>query len=342
MAIDPIVHSPNQSFWAIGEESTFGTPLGDGGTFIKMEGPIPSVDYALLQDLGPKQTGSRVALKDTKYVTQKGGLRVISFSDLVVRQKDLGLLLYGVTQNVTEGATTPYDKAFVLDETTTQPDFSGNGGIFFTVIIADAEEGDQRKFTSCILRTLTLTADVTSGDGRLMASGEFVTGFESDDTANFNAATVAYQTQSYINFNNLTTATIATNDIVLYSFSITINNNAARVGNTTAGACQTYSIGVPEYEVTGNIVTKYDDNTKNLLADFLAGTERAIVLATGTSGGSGDYVNFTHNLAIFTGNENDYGSNAAVVNLPFKCVGDSTGSDNMIDYEVEDAVDRSW
>jgi len=264
MAINGVVHGGRESEWGISEESTFMTAIADTGNFEKIEGPIPTVDPGLLRDNTVKFGDGRMRAVANDHVTSKGGLKVLSFSDMVVRQEDLGYLLYAVCQNVAEGAGTPFEKTYTLANATTQPDFSADAGYFCSVGINDTIASYHRKYTSCILRTLTLSSDL-AGDGRLMASGEWITGGVELLTANFNTGTWAYGTQAYFNFHKTPTKKVGGSDIVLLGFDLTINNNAVRVGSAgVGGQAETYALATGDtgYEISGNIKAKFDANTQ--------------------------------------------------------------------------------
>ena len=234
MAIDAIVKAGTESKWGISEESTFGTPIADNGAFEQFEGAIPTgIDLGVIRDIEPKFDGSRVRKDGNVFYSEAGGTRVIPFSDMIVRRTDLSSLLYGVCQNVSEAVGTPYTKTFTLTDTTTQPDFGSNAGYFATVAIDDVITNVDRIFKSCILRTLTLTADLSS-DGRLRASGEWISGF-STDTAGGLSGTWAYNTQNYYNFNQMTAKQVNNTDMVIYGFDVTITNGAVRAGSDSSG-----------------------------------------------------------------------------------------------------------
>jgi len=94
MAIDGLVKAGTETRWGISEESTFGTAIADNGTFIQLEGPIPTVDVRT------KFNGRRVISDIDIFHSQEGGLKTISFSDLIVRKTDLAYLLYLVHGSV--------------------------------------------------------------------------------------------------------------------------------------------------------------------------------------------------------------------------------------------------
>ena len=342
MAIDGLVKAGTETKWGFAEEATFGTAIADNGTFIQLEGPIPTVDEGVISDVKTKSNGRRVISDIDIFHTQVGGLRTISFSDVIVRRKDLGHLLYAVHQSaVTQGLVgTGYQKAFTWTSTTTQPDFSASAGYFCTVGIYEPLAAKDRKFTSCILSDLTLSADLT-GDGRLRASGTFITGFASSAGATF-SGTWAYNTQNYIQCNNPAKKLLGTPELVLYGFDITYSNNAVRVGSNSTGGPETYFIGGGDtgLSVTGNLLVKYDTGTDDLIADSVAGTGRKFEFEVGTDESAG-FFDIYLDKCIFGAVDKDYGdARGQAVNLPFTAV-HLTGAAMSV-AQISDAVDNSW
>ena len=82
MAINGVVHGNQESTWGFAEETTFGTEIADNQNFVNFDGPIPTVDYGIAQDLSVRNDRGRVASSSDDYTSQIGGLRVLSFSDM--------------------------------------------------------------------------------------------------------------------------------------------------------------------------------------------------------------------------------------------------------------------
>jgi hypothetical protein len=337
MAISGIVYGGNQSKWGISEESTFGTAIADTGNFEMIESKIGTVDPGVFRDNTVKAGDGRMRNIANDFVSTKGSLRVISFSDMVVRHDDLGWLLYAVCQNVSEAVGTPFEKTFSLSAATSQPDFVSNAGYFFTLGIQDTLTNYDRKYTSCILRTLTLSADL-GGDGLLRASGEIISGFNESTTANYNTGTWVYNAQDHFNFHVTPTKKIGGSDIVLYSFDITINNNAVRIGSTGAnGDCESYALGIGDtgYEVSGNIKCKFDANVQGLFAADRAGTTTALQLACGTDGATGNF-DITAASCLVQNVADDYDdARGRALDVPFIAHATTT-------ITCSDALDRTW
>jgi len=179
-----------------------------------------------------------------------------------------------------------------------------------------------------------------SGDGRLKASGTFISGFSSTAASTL-SGTWAYGAQNYIQCLNPAKKTIVA-DVVLFDWSITIANNAVRVGSDATGDAETYFIGGGDtgLSVTGNILTKYDTATDDLIADSVAGTGRKFEFEVGTDGVDG-FFDIYLDKCIFGAADKDYGNaNGQAVNLPFTAV--HLTSSAMSVFQIADAVDRSW
>lgn len=338
MAISGNVYSGKEVQLGIAQEAAFGTAIADAGAFVQIAefGSI-SIDYGVFQDLGPKNRGKRISYDADIHTTQTGGLRVITISDIIFRKTDLAEFLYAVFQSVTEAAATPYMKTFsVADD---QPDYQTNQGYFCTLAIKNPIGGMDEKFTSCICRELDLSVDLVGGDGRLRGNATFISGFAAS-TAQTMSGTWAIATQAYFDAALFDTKTLFTNDIVLYGMTLNINNNATRHGNTSAGNCEGYSIGIPEIAITGTVNYKYDPNVQALLANYLAGTEGVIEIGydTGTPA-DGDVV-FDINEAQIVGYERDDDRAEGVARtLNFKGVATAAATPEV---RVADAVDQAW
>ncbi len=335
--------APNTPFkvrWGWFEESAFGTAgVVDTAAFTWLEGLPPSVDYGLTDDKSIKYRGYQSADTNDSFTSTAGGTVVISFSDVIVRQDEAAILLYSVLQNMTEGAGAGvFQKDLTIASTYAPPDFGADAGLFHTVAIYDVVASNHRLFTSCILRTLTLSADL-NGDGRLRASGEFISGFTPVTTANFTDGTKwTPSAQAYFNYAAPTTKTLGGTNILMSAFDFTYNNNAERVGNDSSGDAENYAFG--EMEIGGSITALYDPATDHQTTSFLAGTATAIVIDHGSTGVDPALL-VTMSKCEHTGNDQDYGSVARMVTMPFKAMLDTTSNAQTV-IEVSDGIDRSW
>jgi len=339
MAIDGLVHAGTESKWGWSEESTFGTVIADGGTFEQIESPIPSVNYGVTKKNTVLFDGSRVRKNTALYQSVHGNLRTISFSDWKVRWTDLGPLLYSVLQTVVEDATAgQFNKTYTINQNTGQPDFSANAGLFHTIAIYDTIAGYHRKFTSCILKTLTLTADL-SGDGLLTASGEFISGFDFAATSTM-SGTWSLETQNYFDYYSPTVKQVENADVVMYGWDITFNNNAVRVGSDSSGQAETYAIFTTDagVDITGNWIVKYDSNVQSIIGAHTTGTTVELDLAVSTATNPG-YFSMLVNEAVISDPVKDYtDERGQSLTIPFE----ASGTGTAFLATVCDNNDRAW
>jgi len=343
MAISNNIYAPSETKWGISLESTFGTAIADTGNFEMWEGDIPSVtDRGITRYQEQLNDGTRVPQDVNMYHSEIGGVRIIPFSNVRLRREDAAILLYSALQVMDEGESADFAKVMTIDNTTTQPQFSNDAGLFFTLGLYNPLASFQEKYTSCIIKTLTLSATLFGGDGLLYASGEMISGFASDVTANFNTGTWAYNTKNYVNFGTPTTKQIGGSDIVLYGFDITIDNGATRFGNDSSGNAEGYRTNMAGHVITGNVRCKYDPNVQSLVGNDIAGTGFKIQIATG-SGGSAGHMDFTMNECFANGVAKGYPvEEGMILNVPFKAAYDSSGSNSLITATVSDGKDRAW
>lgn len=344
MAINTTVYGKGESKWGFAEQITFGTAEADSTNYTMLEGPIPTgINYGVNRHHMVKHGGGRVQEEEQYNATQNGQLIEIPFSDLIVREDTLADLIYAVMQSLgSEGAGSPYVKIFEWDEDVTQPAFGSSAGYFATIFIEDPIASYHRKFHSCILRDLTLTADF-AGDGRLMASGTWVTGFPHSDTANF-SGTPVYNTQEYFYMNKPTTKQINGSDVVVYGLSLTFNNGAVRHGMDSSAQCEGYTLANTDdgYLLSGEIMTKYDANTQGLIADSVAGTCRKIEYNIGDVGAAG-HLQLEMNKCALEDIEHSYDDERGqALTIPFIAKNDTSGSLPLAQIIVTDNNDRGW
>ncbi len=339
MAINNSIFAPSQSCWGIAEETTFGTAVADTGSYEMCEGPLPSVDYGLQRDLTVKNNLTRVVSTANQYSTTTGTMRAITFGDVVIRRTDLCNYMVAMMQNEAEATSGAYVKTFTWTTTNTQPLFSSNAGKFYTVGVVGPIASYMQKFTSCILKDLTLKP---GPQGRLSASGTWISGFAPATTANFTTTNFAFQTQNYYNCYAMSLKQIAGSDVVLYDWSLKFENGAVPMSWGTTGYAESYALACDAngYKVSGSLTMKYDAVTQGFIADALAGTGRKIQLSTGTSGAAG-YFDVTLYACIFDAVDKDYGrpEGQAIV-VPFTAAFDGTNGLALV--TVEDGKDQTW
>ena len=349
------VHSGKQARLFIAQEDTFGTARSDatawatgnqdGVICLQPTGDLSPADLGgVVRNSEIRAHGQRVKKHTDVFVSQDGAFVTMPFEVLPTRH-DIDFLLMGVMQDIeSEAASGTFAKVFSLDRDTTQPDFGAissayNEGLLMTVTLDDpiASENDQLK--SAIISELTLSSDPGNYGGRLVASGNFYSGFSLSHDNNLAPASTVVPDIDYYNHSLLTTKTIVSAETVVNSWSITINNNAQRIGSSSTGNAQSYAIGVPEYSVTGEMAIKYDSTTKDVVDDFLSGTDRLITLGYGSAGSDGNLLIKCN--AVYTGHVKEFGGDSGMfLTIPFEAVDD--GTNDALQVTVENGLDRAW
>lgn len=346
MAVSTTTYAQSSFRLAIAEESTFGTPITAQGSFYELDiinATQPDMASGVIEDSRKRNNGKRVADNKDTYRRTSGGLYVIPF-EAVATQDTVDLLVYGVMQDLTSSTNvdTKYNNIWEWDGSTTCPDFGGDAGKFFTVLGYDPAENWSA--TSCVLRNLSFSASPGSNGGRLTVSGEFVTGFDIDITSvTATPSSWVSPGTDYFAIQDYTTCSVGGSDLVPYSFSLNLANNAVRVGHDANADAQTYFIDV--YECTAEIVAKLDANTVGLIDTYrlnpAAGSaEQEVIMAWGSVDSIGG-LNFTLN-AIYSGpNARDFGQESGVgVMLPY--IGVDDGTNEAIEVKQTNEVNRGW
>lgn len=353
MAIDPLVYSPKQTRLFIAEEATFGTAVTDatawadsntdGVVMLKLVDTPTFPDFSgMTRDSSIRSHGQLVKKHTDVFVSRDAsgnplGEFTMGF-DVICTEHDIDILLAMCNITTVEAATTPFQKTFTLDKSTTQPDFGANAGQFHTVTLEDPLASENDVLTSAIIKTLTLSSVAGTNGGRLSASGTFYSGF-SWTQSNLAPATTVVPDTDYYDHVLIQTKTLNALDLILESWTLTIETNCKRIGNNTSGNAETYSLGVPEFPVTGSISAKYDSKTKDAIDDFIAGTDRAFEILYGTAGADGG-LNIKANV-VHTGPTKEYGNEAGMfVTMPFETVDDGTNAALLITQT--NTQDRGW
>tara|TARA_R100000084_G_C4639525_1_gene142974 strand:- start:81 stop:1160 length:1080 start_codon:yes stop_codon:yes gene_type:complete len=352
------VHSGKQARLFIAQEDTFGTARSDAAAWatnnqdgvicLQPTGDLSPADLGgVVRNSEIRAHGQRVKKHTDIFVSQNGSFATMPFEVLPTRH-DLDFLLMGVMQDIeSEEASGTFSKLFTINRDTTQPDFGAisgayDEGLLMTVTLDDPIASENDQLTSAIISELTLSSDPGNYGGRLVASGNFYSGFSLDHDNNLAPASSIIPDTDYYNHSLLTTKAIESAALgVVNSFSITINNNAQRVGSSTTGNAESYAIGIPEYSITGEMSLKYDSTTKDMVNDFLSGTDRLISLGYGSGTADGSLLIKVN--AIYTGHVKEFGGDSGMfLTIPFEAVDNLADSHNALEIQMANSLDRAW
>ena len=291
---------------------------------------VNDIDFSAGVQLTPvERTGQRVLRPTDHIAVRGGGTYTWSFSDYIVENENLLQLLL---QLVTEDTSVEVTASIAGNIGTVAYNQGANTGEYACVVISSPDSDKDRTMHSAILQELTFSMNPTANGGRLTASGTFFSGYRpviGTQGTSPNATTVDY-TKGF--FDCLTKQSLATADVLINSFDVTISNPATRVGfksvNSNAGEPESYNRG-SQINVTGNVSVKMDDNSVAMVDNFLGGTSSAIYLADHAT--TPAEIGFNIPRAKFTGHELDTANeNAVFINLPFQATADGS-SQNLIE-----------
>ena len=181
---------------------------------------------------------------------------------------------------------------------------------------------DDQIMHSAVLNTLTLQMDMGTDAGRMHATGTFYSGYKPvvKDSGVTGATTAVNYEKGLLQF---TTLTLGGHAITCSSFSMTITNEANRVGWQGTSAEADGYVRAAQYDISGTITVKYDENMADALADWKAGTNYAIVLNDG-----GNH-SFSIPNARMTGHNIDFADTGMFVEIPWKSTAGTDGDANL-------------
>jgi hypothetical protein len=344
------IYAPTQFRFGIAQQIAWATPITTQSAFKELDitSPVqPDYGSGVVEDTRKRSDGKRVLSHTDTYRATTGGTYIIPF-ECIATSAVLDYLLYGVMQDLTsEAATTPYQKIFDMDKSTVPGDFSAftaltDAGIMFTLNGYEPATTESWSARNCILKSLTLSASPGTNGGRLTVSGEFITGFDITLGATVTPASWTAPGVTFYPFQSYANCTVAAANLVPYSFSLTMTNNAVRSGNAS-GNCTNYYIA--QFDADMEIVAKLDAITKDMIDTYRANpadgsAEVAVIMDWGSDGVSG-HLKFLMN-GIYTGpTTRDFGAESGV-GVALSYSGRDHGANKALVATIANALDRAW
>uniref|UniRef100_A0A6M3JT65 Uncharacterized protein n=1 Tax=viral metagenome TaxID=1070528 RepID=A0A6M3JT65_9ZZZZ len=165
MAIDEVPQTGQQMRYGIAAQSAFGTAVLDSAAFTELDCEHVEINRDVKTVEVPGAHGTRNKRMSDVFTHGKACMPSFSLS-AIVKKEELALWLYLFFQNVTEGATTPYDKTYV--HLAAQPDFQADAGMWATFVAYDPAASKSFKVIDCIMSKLAFT--LTKGEMVKMAA----------------------------------------------------------------------------------------------------------------------------------------------------------------------------
>ena len=147
---------------------------------------------------------------------------------------------------------------------------------------AHAGSGNDAVFTSCVCTGLTLSGDIASNGGVVMCTATFQTGYNmstSTATVSGTETTLSSQTTMF-NMHDLTVETLNEQDLLLYSFELSIQRPVSRIGFDSDNDFKPMGYALGGYEVTGSLTCKRDAESLEAIDTDMA-TPKALAISAG-------------------------------------------------------------
>ena len=269
MAISTAAHSPKEFQFLIAEQDVFGTfeTSNDMHALDVDSVGTPSLNPTQVLDV---RNGSRVLQKEDFFQDVRASVKEISVSGTATLNA-LDMLLENITGEAETSASSIY--SFASNQATTSVGIGSTGqtGTLLSIVIKSAfGTNADLAFKDCVCTSLTLSGDTGTEGGRIKFSATFQTGSTVEDLTD--AATTAdtgfaaSENRFMTNFVAAYRQIYGVADLVMSSFSLTLENPAVFSGVTSAGYEVISRSG--EFSVTLDATIKYDDKTEDLFEKF--------------------------------------------------------------------------
>ena len=287
MAISSAFQTKQNTRVIIGTEVTMGTACDeDSGVTIEM----PVTDYSFDEihkhslSVAPPRTGSGALTQSDDMVKWQRHDRMF----------DVSISFHGTAQSINRVCLALFGDGdgtnTLIGSMPSITDFRDGVANIVPVTLwfensAHAGQNTDLYFTSCICTGLTLSGDISSNGGVVMATATFQTGYAPTEAALTIEATSATNTVisdqiTMFNMHDLTVETLNEQDLLLYSFELAIARPVNRIGfdNGSNFKPQGYALG--GYEVTGSLTCKRDAESLEAIDTDMA-SPKALALSAG-------------------------------------------------------------
>ena len=283
MAISTAAHSPKEFQFLIAEQDDFGTFEATNDTHALDVDSIgtPSLNPTQVLDV---RNGSRVLQMEDFFQDVKASVKEISVSGTATTRA-LDILLANITGEAETGTGQVYTFASnALTQSigigaTTQAD-----KLISVVIKSAFVTNADLAFKDCVVTSLTLNGDTGTEGGRIKFSATLQTGSVVEDlTDAATTADIAFAASENYFMTNFAAAyrkVYGVADLVMSSFSMTMENPATFSGVTSTGYEVISRAG--EFSVTLDATVKYDDKTEDFFEKFNNQTQQGSTAAQET------------------------------------------------------------
>ena len=262
MALSTAFQTKQNANVVIGTEVTMGTATVAAGTTIEM----PVTDYSFDEihkhslSVAPPRTGSGAFTQSDDMVKWQRHDRMFDISITFHSTAQAINRVCGALFGDSDGTNT------LIGSMPSVVDFRDGQSNAVPVTLwfensAHAGVGTDLYFTSCICTGLTLSGDIASNGGVVMATATFQTAYAPTEGAlTFTGGTHTLLTAQTTMFNmhDLTVETLNEQDLLLYGFELAIARPVNRIGFDNGSNFKPMGYSIGGYEVTGSLTCKRD------------------------------------------------------------------------------------
>jgi len=318
------------------EQAVWGTAEAAGAAFNIMDVTSSVIDPDLKERLADRSNSGVRVLQDSnvQYDTKGSSPKITIQGD--AKKYDLADMLYAVTQNVSEAATTPFLKTYTLGAT--QPDFTMSAGYFMTLVEKQATASTSKEIHDVICTDLTLKCSAGSGLDRLQTTAVLPGRGSVTETFNPTGSNVR-RAQAFYYFQDI--VTFSGNGQALNPMDIEIKISQPRtigvgVDKSNAGKFLTWAI--PEYSVNATFRVLRDSASQTLQALRGTSVNHPWILQWGNGTADGT-LKFTIQGALSGADS----ANDDVNSILFKLRGvNVSGGAAPLTVLLADGLDRGW
>jgi len=284
MAISTVAYSPKEFRVAIQAQTALGAALTNGMQEINVD----SITHGTLggnNNYDLKSGGGRILQDEHYYHDNLGAVSEISISGIYSTEFfELIENITGDTGEIWEVASNYEPSANIKTGATLT---AGDSELLTLAILppktgaATPSSTEGIVYKDCVVTSFTWSGDMSDNSGLVKYSATLKTQSPpalEQDADSYTIATYemtaaqTIQMADWVTSANRTIAGVA--DILVNTFSMTLENDAIFVGQVASGVCEVVTRGA-EFSATADFNVKYDDQSNQLLADFQGATSGA-------------------------------------------------------------------
>ena len=325
------------------QQTNFATPMAVTDNYETLNYNAGSVIFnpnTIINNFDVTSTSGLVPKESRNYTDTASGLKSMAFAGLATR-KHLALHFVSALQNVTEEATTPFQKIITPVYNSTILDTSAAGYYHTLASYANSNSTDGVLLKTAVVGDMTFSLTPNAeGIARLaQISGNWI---GATILANQDLSAGTWVAESLADFyNDLTACTINISGytdltgICFKNYSLQINNNVVS-DCRTAGVPASYKFS-PSFTVS--VTLPYDSTTYSIFEDYRAGTVGGIELTSGSTGAAGflNIISYGRLTATPHGTDGQYESIVLSQTVEL-----NTAAAKSLQVTIADATDRSY